>query len=472
MSTKTSVKKNFALTSAAQILGNMLTLITSPYISRILGAEGIGIYSYNSSIAAYFVSFAMLGLNNYGNRTIAKVKGDKNQLSKMFCEIYVMQLGFAVLVSGIYLIYVISASVSVVAAILFFYVASSAIDINWFFYGMELFKMTVTRNLVVRVLSVLCVFIFVKSESDVYLYVMIITASTVVSHLALWPYLKRYIILRPVGIRDICSHVKPNIILFIPAVAVSIYKLMDKVMLGTMSSMTQAGYYENSEKLIQIPIVLVTSLGTVMLPRMSNLVEMKAHDSEDRYMRKSFGLVMFLSTSMSFGIMAVADTFVPVYYGAGYEECIGLLQILMPCCIFIAFANVIRTQLLIPKQMDKIYIQSVSLGAVMNVVLNLFWIGRFQAFGVCLATLITEFSVCLYQAIKVRSIIDIRKYVLISVPFFMAGIIMYVVVLNLHFPEISQVAELIIRVLIGCVIYIVACSLLNLKHIYRFCRCR
>ena len=204
MSTKTSVKKNFALTSAAQILGNMLTLITSPYISRILGAEGIGIYSYNSSIAAYFVSFAMLGLNNYGNRTIAKVKGDKNQLSKMFCEIYVMQLGFAVLVSGIYLIYVISASVSVVAAILFFYVASSAIDINWFFYGMELFKMTVTRNLVVRVLSVLCVFIFVKSESDVYLYVMIITASTVVSHLALWPYLKRYIILRPVGIRDIC----------------------------------------------------------------------------------------------------------------------------------------------------------------------------------------------------------------------------------------------------------------------------
>lgn len=450
-----SVKKNFIYNTFYQLLAIILPLITTPYISRVLGPDRIGIYSYSYSVAYYFVLFIMLGLNNYGNRTIAMVRDDKEKLSKTFIGIYAMQLLTSVVVVFVYIVYSMSLSNSPMTWIMLMYVISAALDINWLFFGLEEFKLTVIRNTIIKILTTLCIFIFVKTPDDVYLYGMIMTFGMLLSQIVMWTFVKRYISFVRIGINDVIKHIKPNLILFIPVIAISLYKQMDKIMLGMMSNMTQVGFYESSEKVINIPMALINSLGTVMLPKMSNMMANKQNNKAKKYLLVSILFAMFLSTSMGFGIMGVSDLFVPLFYGEGYEQCITLFQILLPSCMFLAFANVIRTQYLIPHQEDNIYIKSVFLGAIVNLIVNALLIPEYQSTGAAVGTLLAEASVCIYQVVGVRKELPVKRYIKLAVPFVCIGIVMYTVLMFISLPVDNLFIQLIVKILLGGIIYIV-----------------
>lgn len=190
----TSLKKNFLYNAFYNVLVLILPLVTAPYISRIMGAEKIGVYSYSYSVASYFGLFILMGLTNYGNRTIAGVKENKNELSRTFWSIYFMQIIMAIVVIIIYIFYVyFIASDKVMASIQLLYLISVALDINWFFFGMELFKLTVTRNTIIKLLNVTLIFLLVKSKNDIYIYGIIMTIGPLLSQLFLWIFLRRYI---------------------------------------------------------------------------------------------------------------------------------------------------------------------------------------------------------------------------------------------------------------------------------------
>lgn len=452
-----SVKKNFIYNTFYQLLAIMLPLITTPYISRVLGPDKIGEYSYAYSISYYFVMFIMLGLNNYGNRTIAMVRNDKEKLSKTFYSIYGMQFFTATIVIFFYIVYLLVFSNTLMAWIMIFYVISAGLDINWFFFGLEEFKLTVIRNTIVKLLTTVCIFLFIKNKEDVYLYGMIMVLGLLLSQLLIWPFVRKYVKFTRVTINDIILHIKPNLILFIPVIAISLYKMMDKIMLGSMSSMMQVGFYESSEKIIQVPMALINSLGTVMLPKMSNLIANNNKKEASKYMSNSILFVMFLSTSMCFGIMGIADIFVPLFYGNGYEQCIVLFQILLPSCMFLAFANVIRTQYLIPYKQDKIYITSVSLGAIINLIINLLLIPKLASTGAAVGTLFAEAAVCIYQAVKVRKEINTFKYFKNSIFFIISGLIMYIVLRFIKLPITSSIFNLFIKIIIGVFLYLIPC---------------
>ena len=268
-----SVRKNFLYNASYNILALIMPLITSPYISRVMGAELIGIHSYCYSIASYFGIFILLGLNNYGNRTIAEVKDNRENLSKTFCSIYIVQLIMAFVVIVLYIIYVIYLSQNkIMAWIQLIYLLSVALDINWFFFGMEKFKLTVTRNTVIKITSVGLILTLVKEKDDIYIYGLIMAISPILSQIFLWFFLKDYVKLKKVSLKDIIRHIKPNLVLFIPVIAVSLYTTMSKIILGSLSSMEEVGLYESSSRLTQVPAMAITSLGTVMLPRMTNLI--------------------------------------------------------------------------------------------------------------------------------------------------------------------------------------------------------
>lgn len=449
-----SVKKNFIYNVLYQLLAILLPLITTPYISRVLGAEGIGIYSYSYSVSKYFVIFAMLGLNNYGNRTIAVVRDDKNKLSRAFWSIYYMQLLTACIAIIVYWVYVVTFNSSIVSYIMFLYVMTSLFDINWFFFGIEQFKLTVTRNTLIKLGSVVCIFLFVKKSSDVYIYCIILAGSLLLSQLAVWPFLKKYVDFVKPCFKEIRAHFKNNVILFIPVLAVSLYKTMDKIMLGNMANKTEVGFYENSERIIDIPIALIQSLGTVMLPKMSNLMANNKKEEGDRYIRISLLFVIFLASALSFGIMAVSPEFVPWFYGNGFEACIVLFMILAPSTIFMAIANVVRTQYLIPMHEDKIYIVSVILGALTNIILNAIFIPLYNAAGAAIGTLCAEAIVCIYQIIKIWKEIDIKGSLIKSIPFIIAGIIMCFSLLFLKVSISSVLFVVLIKVVIGALIYL------------------
>ena len=420
-----------------------------------MGAEKIGIYSYAYSIATYFGLFILLGLNNYGNRTIASVRDDKDKLSKTFCSIYAMQLIMSLFVIIIYILYTLFLSSNrLMAWIQLIYLISVSLDINWFFFGMEQFKLTVSRNTIIKILNLIFIFVLVKNQSDLYIYGLIMVCGPLLSQLILWLFIKKYIIFRRVSLNDVYVHVKPNLILFIPVIAISLYTIMDRVMLGMMSSMTEVGYYENSNKLTQIPVMAISSLGTVMLPRISNMISNGRKEESIRYIQKSLILSILLSTSMAFGLCAVSNEFVPIFYGNGFGKCKNVISILVLSSIFISWANVIRTQYLIPNKKDKIYIISVFLGAIVNVIINLILIPKLMSIGAAIGTICAEFSVCAYQTFKIKNELNIKLYIKQSIPLVLISMVMCLIVLCVPFIK-NIIVTLFLKVFIGIITYII-----------------
>lgn len=448
-----SIKSNFLYNLTYQILILIIPLITTPYLSRILGSEGIGNYAYAYSCAYYFVIFAHLGLNNYGNRSIASIRDNKARLNNTIWEIYFLQLFTSILSIVLYIFVVIFVFKSPMSWIMSFYVLSALFDINWIFFGLENFKLTVIRNTVIKVLATTLIFILVKSSTDLYIYGMIMSISFLISELALWPYLLKKVPFKIPEVDKIIKHFKPNIVLFIPIIAVSLYKYMDKIMLGAMTTVSQVGYYESVERIMNVPIAVITALGTVMLPQMSNLISKGRNEQAKRYLNNSINFAMFVSCALCFGIMGVSDIFVPLFYGNGFEACISLFNILMPSCIFVAFSNVIRTQYVIPNGQDKIFIISVSCGALCNLIINFLLIPQYQANGAAIGTLCAEVAVWGVQLIAVRKDLKVKRFLIKTIPFLISGGLMYFVLVNISIQDTSVVG-LFYKIIIGIIIYL------------------
>lgn len=459
-----SIKKNLTYNITYQIFQMIIPLITVPYVSRILGVEGVGIYSYTHSIASYFILFAMLGLNNYGNRTIAIVRDDKTKLSTTFWSIYAIQLIASILVLSVYVVFLINTQhmfQSIFLAQLVF-VASAFLDINWFFFGLEEFRITVTRNVVIKIITTISIFIFVDTADDLITYVLLMAFGTFISQFILWFFVKSHIKFIKPSFMEIISHIKPNLTLFIPVIAVSMYRIMDKIMIGTLSNMTQSGLYENADRITLIPMTLITALGTVMLPKMSNLMANGKLEQSKKYIRDSMQFALFLSIAIIFGIIAVSESFVLLYFGEQFYESGKLISWLSPVILFASWANVIRTQYLIPKGKDKIYIISVLLGAAINLLLNLFLIRKYGAFGAVIGTLAAEFSVMAYQTYAIKSELPFSDYIKDNMPFLFSGIIMFLIVNTLNYLIDNTIILLISQVFVGIASYtIFACILLN-----------
>ena len=451
------VKFNFIYNLIYHIFIIIVPLITTPYVSRTLGKSGIGDYAFAFSIAHYFSLFIKLGLNNYGNRTIAYSRGNKQKMSSDFWNIYCFQFLVSIVVVSAYLFYCFFLSSNLQISLLFiFYIVSSGIDITWFFWGLEEFKITVTRSIIIKILSTIAIFAFVHDKSDTLVYTFILVVGTFGSQAFLWPRLFRYVKFVKPTKKEVVKHIKPNLLLFLPAIAVSFYKIMDKIMLGILSTKSEVGLYESSEKVLQIPMAIIESLGTVMQPRMSNLVSQNADKNYMRdVLKKSIIVIMFFSTALGFGIMAVADEFVPIFYGEGFEKCALLFKILIPSCIFLAFTNVFKTQYLLPQKKDKEYIVALFTGAAVNTVVNLILIPRTKSAGAAIGTLLAEISVCIVIAHIVNKESRVLIYFSQAIPFVLSGLVMYISGEFIVFNFDSVFYSLALKVIVCGTIYIV-----------------
>ena len=451
-----TLKKNIIYQTLYQILAIILPLITAPYVSRVLGATNIGIYSYTYSVASYFSLFAMLGINNYGNRIIAQVRDDSEKLSRTFSSLLTVHGIAALLMILMYLLYCffVANEYQVYALIQGLYVIGSLFDINWFYFGIEKFKLTVTRNTIIKVITVICIFLFVKQRDDLWIYILILALGSCVSQSMVWIFIRKFTKFTRPRLNELKVHIKPLFILFIPSIAVSLYKVMDKIMLKWLSDTIQVGYYENSEKVINIPQGIIAAVGTVMLPKMSNLVIKKDSLNLKKYMEWSIQGVMFISVGVTFGLAGVAHEFVPVYFGNDFLPCEFLIMGLVASIPFISFANIIRTQYLIPNKYDNVYVVSVIAGAIINLIINGLLIPLYQAMGAVIGTLAAEISVCVIQCVAVRKKLPLGKYLASIALFPIFGIIMFATI-----KKIGQMCEnlfwaIVIEIIIGALMYL------------------
>ena len=334
-------------------------------------------------------------------------------------------------------------------------VIGGGVDLTWFLYGLEEFKTTSIRDIFIKISTAVCIFIFVKEIDDVWKYALIYSAGFLISQLIVLPLICGKITFVKVSVNDIRAHIKPNLILFLPTVAVSIYRTMDKIMLGGLSSSVELGYYHNCENIVRVPLAFISALGTIMLPRMSNMLAKNTDKGKmENIFDKSIAFAMFVSTSICFGMMAVAIEFVPLFYGPGFEKCVALFYIILPSCVFVAFANVIRTQFLLPRKMDKVFIVSLFSGAIVNFILNLVLIPSYDSIGASFGTLAAETVVFVVQAACVFKEANIGRNIKNSIPFIISGVTMFLVFRDVSFATGNIFFSLLLKILVSGAFYL------------------
>ena len=463
---KEKLKKNLFYNISYEILVIFLPLVLSPYVSRVLGADALGIYSYTYTIANYFVMFSMLGIRNYGNRLVAQIRNDQNKLNVMFSSLFtvhaiisiifcILYFGYTFIFGGEYIEYFIIQGL---------YVLSAILDISWFYFGIEKFKITVLRSVFVKILNLILIFVFVRTRNDLNKYCFIMTGCILASQIMLWFPLGNFVKIQKPGYQAMKSHLKPMFILFFPTIAVSLYKYMDKIMIGSLSNKAQLGFYQNAEQLVNIPNVIINAIGTVMLPKMSNLIAEGKKQQTEKYFTRSMRYFMCMAFALSFGLAAVADNFAPLFWGKEFSSCSQLIMGLAMTVPFVTFANIIRTQYLIPNSKDKEYLISVIVGAVINIILNSMLIRTWGAKGAVLGTISAEISVCLVQAFLSKRDIDFRLYIKQTMSFCVIGIVMFICSHSIgDMLPYNAFIVLAIQVLAGVIIYSIGSGIVLYK---------
>ena len=448
--------KNFLLNVVYQVLTFIFPLFTIPYISRILGVDNVGIYSYTYSIVNMFILLGMLGLNNYGNREIAKVRDNKLELSKCFCSIYGLQLGVNISAIICYIVYLslFCTEYKAIAILQMIYLISILFDVNWFYFGMEKFKMTITRNLIIKVLSIIFIFTLIKGKNDLWIYTIIIALSTLLSQLYLFINLPKFVNIKISYFKGISKHLRSVVLLFIPVLAYSIYRVMDKIMIGSLSSMFELGNYENAEKLINIPIAIITALGTVMLPRMAYLFANQQANVK-QVIFNSMNLILLLSTIMSFGLFLISDEISLLMFGEEFTKCSSVIKGIAVTIVISAWSNVIRTQLIIPKGYDVVYVKSTIGGALVNVLFNIILIPRFGAIGACVGTVLAEFYVMLYQSIICRTELELKKYMVLLLKYSLHSVFIILVAYLAAYKFDNHLISLFVKFTVSILLFVI-----------------
>ena len=376
-----SVKFNFIMNFILTASNFIFPLITFPYVSRVLGASGTGKVSFAISVVSYFTMVAALGIPTYGIRTTAKVRDDQEKLNRTTQEILSIHLFMMLLVSIVY-----------------------TLGVNWLYQGLEQYGYIAKRSIFLKFVGVILMFMFIHSPDDYVFYGVTSILASAGSNVLNFINLRKYVSLKPVGHYDIKQHLKPILILFAQVVAVNIYTNLDNVMLGFMKTDVDVGLYAAAVKVKTILTSLVTSLGAVLLPRLSYYIMEGRKKEFQTLIRKAYNFVIVIALPlMLFTIFYARDCLV---FLSG-KEFIGAtlaMQIIAPTIVLIGLSNLLGIQVLTPLNKEKQLVYSVVAGAVADLILNIIFIPKMGAAGASLGTLVAEFVVLIVQIMYLKDL--------------------------------------------------------------------
>ncbi|MBU7540264.1 flippase [Levilactobacillus brevis] len=458
------IVRNFFWNVGYQVFVLLVPLITIPYVSRTLGPTGVGINSYTNSIVQYFILFGSLGISTYGNREVAYKRDSRKVLSQAFWEISSLRfvtIGIAVIAYVIFIqftekyktFYLIQ-GISLIGA---------AFDISWFFMGMENFRVTVLRNSVVKIVSLLLIFGLVKTANDLGIYILILALSQAVGFLSLWPYLRKSVDMVPIRSLNLIRHIRPSVTLLIPQIATQIYLQLNKTMLGSFEGVQAAGFYDNSDKIIKMVLAIVTATGTVLLPHVAHSFADGDHVAVRRSLVTSMHVILVVAFPMAMGLASIASPFSVLFFGGKFAVVGIYMAVESIVIVLIGISNAIGIQYLLPTNQLQAYTTSVVIGSVVNIILNVPLIGLFGTMGAVVATVVSEAAVSLYQIVKVRKQISIPRLFAETWKYFVSSIIMYIIIKLIGQGSTMGVFEIFGQVIVGCIVYVSVLFILRPK---------
>lgn len=425
---KKSISKNYIYNLSYQLLTLVTPFITTPYISRVMGPDGVGTYSYTTSIVAYFILLASLGIANYAQREIAYHQDDVHAQSRIFYEV----MGIRTITVSISLLsyYLIISHCDVEDKVIYWVQAINIIvvlfDISWFFQGLEEFGKIVLRNFVVRILNIAGIFLLIHDASDLLLYIGMMAVMNLLGAVSIWLYLPKYLV------RVARAEINPFrnflviIQLFLPQIAIQVYTVFDKTMIGVLTgSAFENGYYEQAEKIVKIGLMLVTSLGPVMLPRIASAYAHNDMEAIHHYIMRSYRFVWMIGLPMMFVTIGLIDTAVPWFFGPGYEKVGLLVKIFSGLLLAIGISNVTGVQYLISVNKQNTLTLTVLLGAIINFCLNMILIPSMESTGAAIASVAAETAIALVQFYFVRTYFSLSKVLQLSKCYLLCSLLMF-----------------------------------------------
>ena len=422
-----SIRRNYFYNAAYNVLTVLTPLITAPYISRVLEADGIGIASFAGSVAQYFVVFADLGTAGYGQREISYCRDDPDMMSTVFWETQLFRMINTAAALCAYLAFVMffvktNRVIFLINAINIFGLVCT---LGWFFGGIEEFGKIVVRNLIVRIIDIAFIFLFVKTKSDLPLYVGGLAFFNIAGAVVMWGSLPPSI--RKPRLKSLhpFRNIKTVLSLFLPTIAIQVYTVLDKSMLGFFTENGfENGYYEQSMKISRAVLPLIISLGGVMIPRIGYLFGRNDRETINFYMYRSYNFVWFLSVPLCLGLMGISDNFVPWFFGPGYEKVAGLLKISSLLLIAIGFNYATGSQYLIPTGRQNLYTRAVIIGAAVNFLMNIVMIRLLKSYGAMIASVVAEGLIAVVELYMIRRELSVMRILSSGRNYIMAGIIM------------------------------------------------
>ena len=374
MKKQKSLKLNFIMNAMLTMSSFIFPLITFPYVSRILLAEGTGKVQFATSFISYFTMFSQLGVPTYGIRAVAGVRDDKEQLSRTVQELFILRLATTTISYTAF--FILLATVPRLQGEKLLYVIMSAntfltfIGMEWLYKGLEHYTYITIRQITVKFLSLILMFLLVRQKSDYIIYGAIAVFAGAASNIFNFIHARRYIYFRPMGNWNVRRHIRPVMVFFALSCATMIYTHLDTVMLGFMKTDTDVGYYGAAVKIKTLLVSIVTSLGTVLLPRASYYVKKGDMEKFRAITSKALRFVMLMATPLVIYFMLFASSGIRLLSGSGFDGAIVPMILIMPTLLFIGMSNITGLQILVPTGREKLVLYSTIAGAVLDVIIN------------------------------------------------------------------------------------------------------
>lgn len=458
---KKSLKVNFIYNLISQILVLIIPLITAPYLSRVLGEEGNGQLSYANSIITYFTLIANLGFNFFGQREISRKRDNIEEKSKVFFEIIILRM-FCTLFSlailyGILFTIGFGENYTLLILILSIQVPAVFLDITFYFQGIEDFKSIAIRSVLMKIVGLVCVFVFVKEKEDLWIYALCLSLTTMFSNLIMWPKLAKQI--KTVKLRDLNlkRNIKPAFFIFLPTLAVTIYSVLDKTMIGLLSPNPDYdnGCYEQAYKINSMALILITVISPIMIPRNTYDYTTGNLDSLRKHIYFSSNYVWLISLPLIAGFLALSNNLSSWFLGEGYAEVPLMLMIMSIRFLAAGFGVTFGDQLFIAIGKEKYAVLATASSALINFGLNFWFIPIYGAIGAAITTAISEvlvasiLSICVwkYKYVSIKHILGMSwKYIL-------AAGIMFISIFFIQRNMPYGICSFIVITMIGAIIY-------------------
>lgn len=450
-----SIIKNYIYNTLYQITLLIVPLITMPYLTRIFSPNQIGVNTYTLSIVNYFVLFGLLGMQLYGNRQIAYVREDKEKLRKTFWSLYSTQLITMIISIIIYLFFVgnFVHEYKVIFLIQGLNLVTSMIDISWLFIGLEDFKSVSIRNMIVKISGLIGIFIFVRSSDDLLLYIFITVIVNIIGMIVMWLYLPNYLRKVCIDKKLVKKTIIPLLMLFLPQISSQIYMELSRTMIGVFSSIDQVAFYDYSQKIVRILLALVTSVGTVLMPRVSNMSSNGEKDEISNFVSKAFMIISYVAIPMAFGLMGVSEGLISWFLETEYFA-VGKLAAMSSIIIIpVSWASIIGVQYLIATKQENKYTLSVVISAILSLIINIILIPKLGALGAVISLIVAEVSGSIIQLILVRKQLNIKNMLLRVIKYFIVSIIMLIIIIPVGNVFDNKVIANIVQVLVGAFMY-------------------